>query len=155
MQNQLAMSLEAKIMEAIKTAMKEKNSVALDALRAIKSQIILEKTSGKGTELSEHQEMAILKRMVKQRRESAELFSKSGREDLAENELAQLRVIEQFLPEQLTPEQLAEEVRKILKEAGISGKENMGKAIGLVNQKLAGRAEGKAIAEAVKEALGV
>ena len=100
------MSLENTINDAIKTAMKEKDKVALDSLRAVKSQILLLKTEAKGAEVSAEQEIAILQRMIKQRKDSFEQFVAQGRNDLAEVEEAQMKVIEKYLPAQLSPEEL-------------------------------------------------
>ncbi|MCB9202305.1 MAG: GatB/YqeY domain-containing protein [Flavobacteriales bacterium] len=147
------MSLESKIMPAMKVAMKEKNQIALASLRAIKSQIILEKTSGKGTELSEENEIALLQRLVKQRKESAEMFASSGREELAQTELEQAKVIEQFLPKQLTPEELQNELQKIISDLGVTEIKEIGKVMGVATKQLAGKAEGKLISETVKKIL--
>jgi uncharacterized protein YqeY len=106
------MSLELTINEAIKTAMREKDKVALDSLRAVKSQILLLKTEAKGADVSAEQEIAILQRMIKQRKDSYEQFVAQNRTDLAEVEAAQMKVIEQFLPAQLTAEELEAEIKK-------------------------------------------
>ena len=106
------MSLELTINEAIKTAMREKDKVALDSLRAVKSQILLLKTEAKGADVSAEQEIAILQRMIKQRKDSYEQFVSQNRTDLAEVEAAQMKVIEQFLPAQLTTEELEAESKK-------------------------------------------
>ncbi len=106
------MSLELTINEAIKTAMREKDKVALDSLRAVKSQILLLKTEAKGADVSAEQEIAILQRMIKQRKDSYEQFVAQNRNDLAEVELAQMKVIEQFLPAQLSAEELEAEIKK-------------------------------------------
>lgn len=108
------MSLEIQVMDAMKTAMKEKDKVALDALRAIKAQIILVKTDGKGADVTPEQEIAILQRMVKQRKDSMEQFNAQNRQDLAEVEEAQTKVIEKFLPAQLSTEELEAEIKKLL-----------------------------------------
>ena len=112
------MSLENTINDAIKTAMKEKDKVALDSLRAVKSQILLLKTEAKGADVSAEQEIAILQRMIKQRKDSFEQFVAQGRNDLAEVEEAQMKVIEKYLPAQLSPEELEAEMKKIIAEAG-------------------------------------
>ena len=107
------MSLELTISEAIKTAMKDKDKVALDSLRAVKSQIMLLKTEAKGAEVSHEQEIAILQRMIKQRKDSYEQFTAQNRTDLAEVEEAQMKVIEKFLPKQLSDEELETEMKKM------------------------------------------
>lgn len=147
------MSLENKINEAVKAAMKEKNRVALDALRAVKAQILLQKTEGKGTELTEEQEVAILQRMVKQRRDSAQQFSAQNREDLAEVENAQIGVIEKFLPEQLSPEELIAEIERIIAETGAAGPQDLGKVMGVATKSLAGKSDGKSISETARRLL--
>ncbi|RQP13921.1 MAG: GatB/YqeY domain-containing protein [Chryseobacterium sp.] len=147
------MSLENKINEAVKAAMKEKNRVALDALRAVKAQILLQKTEGKGTELTEEQEVAILQRMVKQRRDSAQQFSAQNREDLAEVENAQIEVIEKFLPEQLSPEELIAEIERIIAETGAAGPQDLGKVMGVATKSLAGKSDGKSISETARRLL--
>lgn len=110
------MSLENTINDAIKTAMREKDKVALDSLRAVKSQILLLKTEAKGAEVSEAQEIAILQRMIKQRKDSFEQFVAQGRNDLAEVEEAQMKVIEKYLPKQLSPEELEAEIKNIISD---------------------------------------
>ena len=124
------MSLEDTINEAIKTAMREKDKVALDSLRAVKSQILLLKTEGKGADVSAEQEIAILQRMIKQRKDSYEQFAAQGRNDLAEVEDAQMKVIEQFLPKQLTPEELETEMKAIIAETGAETLKDLGKVMG-------------------------
>lgn len=147
------MSLETTMNEAIKVAMKAKDKVALDSLRAIKSQILLLKTESVGAEVSEEQEIAILQRMVKQRKDSYEQFSAQGRTDLAEVETAQIKVIEEYLPKQLTDEELEEVIKNYIAETGASSIKEMGKVIGLASKNLAGKAEGKRISEMVKKLL--
>lgn len=144
------MSLENTITEAIKTAMRAKDKTALDALRAVKSQILLLKTEAKGAEVSEEQSIAILQRMIKQRNESAEQFRAQGREDLAEVEDAQKAVIQQYLPAQLTAEELEAALKEIIAQAGASSMKDLGKVMPAATKALAGKAEGKAIAEKVK-----
>lgn len=146
------MSLEIKIMDAIKTAMKEKNSVALDALRAVKSQLLLLKTSGKN-EVSEQDEIALLQRLIKQRKESAQMFETSGRTELAENEINQIKYIEQFLPVQLSVEELTVEIQNIINELGVSQANEIGKVMGVASKKFAGKADGKTISEIAKKLL--
>ena len=147
------MSLELTITEAIKTAMREKDKVALDSLRAVKSQILLLKTEAKGADVSAEQEIAILQRMIKQRKDSYEQFVAQNRNDLAEVELAQMKVIEQFLPAQLSPEELETEIKKIITEVGAESLKDLGKVMGTASKTLAGKSDGKSISEMVKKLL--
>src|SRR5690606_6436979 len=147
------MSLEHNITEAIKTAMREKDKVALDSLRAVKAQILLLKTEAKGAEVSAEQEIAILQRMIKQRKDSFEQFSAQGRNDLAEVETAQMKVIEQFLPKQLSAEELETEIRSIIAETGAESMKDLGKVMGMASKSLAGKSDGKSISEMVKKML--
>lgn len=147
------MSLELTINEAIKTAMREKDKVALDSLRAVKSQILLLKTEAKGAEVSAEQEIAILQRMIKQRKDSYEQFVSQNRTDLAEVEAAQMKVIEQFLPAQLTAEELEAEIKKIITETGAESIKDLGKVMGTASKALAGKSDGKSISEMVKKLL--
>lgn len=147
------MSLEHNITEAIKTAMREKDKTALDALRAVKAQILLVKTEAKGAEVSEEQEIAILQRMIKQRKDSFEQFSAQGRTDLADVETAQTAVIEKFLPKQLTAEELETEIRSIIAETGAESMKDLGKVMGMASKTLAGKSDGKSISETVKKLL--
>lgn len=147
------MSLELTINEAIKTAMREKDKVALDSLRAVKSQILLLKTEAKGADVSAEQEIAILQRMIKQRKDSYEQFVAQNRNDLAEVELAQMKVIEQFLPAQLSAEELEAEIKKIIAEVGAESLKDLGKVMGTSSKTLAGKSDGKSISEMVKKLL--
>jgi uncharacterized protein YqeY len=148
------MSLEVKIMDHIKEAMKAKDTVALEALRAVKSAIILAKTeTGAADGLSEDQEIKILQRLVKMRKDSATIFKQQNRLDLAEPELAQIDIIEKFLPAQLSEEEIEEVVAKIIAETGASGIASMGKVMGLATAELGGQAEGKLISTIVKKLL--
>ncbi|AQW97834.1 GatB/YqeY domain-containing protein [Elizabethkingia anophelis] len=147
------MSLEIQVMDAMKTAMKEKDKVALDALRAIKAQIILVKTDGKGADVTPEQEIAILQRMVKQRKDSMEQFNAQNRQDLAEVEEAQTKVIEKFLPAQLSAEELEAEIKKIIAESGAEGAKDLGKVMGAASKTLAGKSDGKSISEMAKKLL--
>ncbi|MDV3508080.1 glutamyl-tRNA amidotransferase [Elizabethkingia anophelis] len=147
------MSLEVQVMDAMKTAMKEKDKVALDALRAIKAQIILVKTDGKGADVTPEQEIAILQRMVKQRKDSMEQFNAQNRQDLAEVEEAQTKVIEKFLPAQLSTEELEAEIKKIIAESGAEGAKDLGKLMGAASKALAGKSDGKSISEMAKKLL--
>ena len=147
------MSLELTINEAIKTAMREKDKVALDSLRAVKSQILLLKTEAKGADVSAEQEIAILQRMIKQRKDSYEQFVAQNRNDLAEVELAQMKVIEQFLPAQLSAEELEAEIKKIIAKVGAESLKDLGKVMGTASKALAGKSDGKSISEMVKKLL--
>ncbi len=147
------MSLENTINEAIKTAMKEKDRVALDSLRAVKSQILLLKTEARGAEVSAEQEIAILQRMIKQRKDSYEQFSAQGRTDLADVEEAQMKVIEKFLPKQLSAEELETEMKNIIAETGAETMKDLGKVMGVASKALAGKSDGKSISEMAKKLL--
>lgn len=147
------MSLELTISEAIKTAMKDKDKVALDSLRAVKSQIMLLKTEAKGAEVSPEQEIAILQRMIKQRKDSYEQFTAQNRADLAEVEEAQMKVIEKFLPKQLSAEELETEMKKIITETGAQSAKDLGKVMGAAGKALAGKSDGKSISEMAKKLL--
>lgn len=147
------MSLELTINEAIKTAMREKDKIALDSLRAVKSQILLLKTEAKEADVSAEQEIAILQRMIKQRKDSYEQFVAQNRNDLAEVELAQMKVIEQFLPAQLSAEELEAEIKKIIAEVGAESLKDLGKVMGTASKALAGKSDGKSISEMVKKLL--
>ena len=147
------MSLELTINEAIKTAMREKDKVALDSLRAVKSQILLLKTEAKGADVSAEQEIAILQRMIKQRKDSHQQFVAQNRADLAEVEEAQMKVIEKFLPAQLSSEELEAEIKKIIAEVGAESLKDLGKVMGTASRALAGKSDGKSISEMVKKLL--
>ena len=147
------MNLETQIMGQLKEAMKAKNTVALEALRAVKSELLLAKTSGANGELSEDQEIALLQKLVKQRKEAAEQFETNARPELAEKELAQAEVIQQFLPVQLTDEELTVAIKEIVTEVGATSPKDMGKVMGAASSKLAGKAEGKLISAKVKDIL--
>ena len=138
----------------MKVAMKAKNTVALESLRAIKSAILLAKTDkGAGGELSEADEIKLVQKLVKQRKDSAAIFLEQGRNDLAEPELAQVAVIEKFLPEQLSEEEIEKVVVKAIDTLGASGMQDMGKVMGMVSKELAGQADGKTISTIVKTKL--
>lgn len=148
------MSLEVKIMDHMKTAMKAKDAVALEALRAIKAAIIMAKTEAGAAEgLTEDQEVKMLQRLVKMRKDSAEIFTTQNRPDLAEPELAQIAVIEAFLPAQLSEEEVEAVIAKIIAETGASGIASMGKVMGLASAQIGGQAEGKVISGIVKKLL--
>ncbi|CAA9197430.1 GatB/YqeY domain-containing protein [Flavobacterium bizetiae] len=148
------MSLQTLIMDEIKTAMRAKDTVALEALRAIKSEMLLAATSsGSKEELTEDDEIKLLQRLVKTRKESARIFTEQNRPDLAEPELAQVAVIEKFLPAQLSEEEVEAVIAKIIAETGASGIASMGKVMGLASAQLGGTAEGKTISAIVKKLL--
>ena len=148
------MSLSAKIMDDLKTAMRAKDTVALEALRAIKSEILLAQTaSGSKEEISEADEIKLLQKLVKTRKDSATIFTEQNRLDLAEPELAQIAVIENFLPTQLSEAEVEVIIAKIIAETGASGIASMGKVMGLASAQLGGTAEGKTISTIVKRLL--
>ncbi len=148
------MSLKAKINQDIKDAMRAKDQDSLRALRSIKSMILLAETEkGGNKELSGADEMKLLTKAAKQRKESAETFSAQGREDLAQKEQAELEVINHYLPQPLTEEELVTELRRIIREEGASGMQDMGKVMGKATGQLAGRADGKEISQKVKQLL--
>jgi hypothetical protein len=148
------MSLEERINQDIKAAMMAKDKVRLEALRAIKSAIQLAKTEGEHKDtLTPEMEMKILQKQYKQRKDSVEQYSQAGRQELADKELAEAAVIEEYLPKMLTEDELKEELKKIIEEAGAKSPSDMGKVMGVATKKLAGKAEGKAIAEMVKKLL--
>lgn len=148
------MSLSVKIMDEIKNAMRAKDTVALESLRAVKSALLLAATeTGSKELLSEEEEIKILQRLIKQRRESAAIYVDQNRPDLAEPELAQAAVIEKFLPEQLSEAQIEEIVARIISENEASGMAAMGKVMGLASAELAGKADGKTISTIVKKLL--
>ena len=148
------MSLETYIMEQMKAAMKEKNTVALEALRAIKSELLLAKTSGENLgELTEQDEITLLQKLVKQRKEAAEQFRVNNRPELEEKELKQAEVIQAFLPAQLSEEELVSALEVIVAEVGATSPKDMGKVMGVASKQLAGKADGKTISEQVKKIL--
>jgi|SRR5690625_1699022 len=148
------MSLQDKVMQSMKEAMKTKDTVSLEALRAIRSELLLLQTEKGGkTDLPEEEEIKLLQRLVKQRKDSAAIFSEQGRNDLAEPELAQAAVIEEFLPEQLSKEEIEVIVKEVIRQTEASSMADMGRVMGAANQKIAGRADGKTIASIVKKEL--
>ncbi|MCF8273566.1 MAG: GatB/YqeY domain-containing protein [Flavobacteriaceae bacterium] len=148
------MSLQQDIMTAMKIAMKDKNTTALTALRAVKSAILLAQTeTGGSDELTQEQELKILQKQVKQRKESAAIYLAQGREDLASPELAEAEIISQFLPEAMTEEEIAKVVLDTIQKIGAEGMKDMGKVMGIVSKELAGKADGKTISSIVKEKL--
>lgn len=148
------MSLQDRIMTEMKAAMKAKDSTKLEALRAVKSAILLAQTDKGGKDgLSEDEELKLLQKLVKQRKESAAIYKEQGREDLAQPELEQAAVIEEFLPEQMSEEEIEKEVEAIIEKTGASGMQDMGKVMGAASQELAGKADGKTISTIVRRKL--
>lgn len=148
------MSLEQQIMTEMKEAMKAKDEGVLRALRAIKAEIIKAKTEpGAGGEIDEATEQKFLQKMMKQRRDSLEIFEKQGRQDLAAKEKEEMAVIEKFLPKQLSASELKDAIKKIVDETGASSPADMGKVMGVASKQLAGLADGKTISTMVKELL--
>lgn len=147
------MSLETKVMEQMKDAMRAKDEAALRTLRSIKAAILLEKTSGSGTEITEADEIKMLQKMAKQRRDSLDIFTQQNREDLAVKEREELAIIEKFLPQQMSREELVDALKTIIAETGASSPADMGKVMGAATKQLAGKADGKMISENVKQLL--
>ena len=148
------MSLQDQVMEAMKTAMKAKDSKSLEALRAVKAALLLVQTEGGAKSvLSESDEIKILQKLVKQRKDSAAIFNEQGRADLADPEIEQAAVIEKFLPAQMSEEEVAKIVDDVIAQTGASSMKDMGKVMGITNSKLAGKADGKTISTIVKARL--
>ncbi len=148
------MSLQTRVMDEIKAAMKAKDTVALESLRSIKSELLLLQTaSGSKEEVAEEDEIKLLQRLVKTRRESARIFTEQNRPDLAEPELAQVAVIEKFLPAQLGESEVEAIVTRIIAETGATGIAAMGQVMGIVSKELAGKADGRTISTIVKKLL--
>ena len=148
------MALKQRIETEIKSAMIAKNKVRLTALRAIKSLILLEETKeGFSGTLPEEEELKLLTKAAKQRKDSAEIYEKQNRADLLEVELAELAVIQEFLPKGLSEEELTQAIQEIIGRIGASGPQDMGKVMGIASKELAGKADGKAIADRVKTLL--
>jgi uncharacterized protein len=149
------MSLIEKINNDIKEAMKAKEKVKLESLRSIKSQILLAQTEkGASEQLSEQTEIKIIQRLVNQRKDSAEIYKTQGRDDLYKNEMEELSYIEVYLPKQLSEEELVGIINDIIKQVGATSIKELGKVMGIASKQLAGKADGKHIADKVKEILG-
>ncbi len=149
------MGLQQQVMEQMKAAMKSKDKVALESLRAIKSALLLAQTeTGSSTEMSKENEVKLVQKLVKQRKDSAAIFIAQGRQDLADPELAQVAVIEQFLPAQLSEEEIEKVVAQVIETTGAKGMKDMGKVMGMVSKQLGGQADGKTISTIVKTKLG-
>lgn len=149
------MNLFDKISEDIKAAMLAKDKLRLDALRSVKKEFLEAKTAKGGTgELTDDAAVKILQKMVKQRKDSAEIYTQQQRPELAEKELAEVTVIQEYLPAQMTEAELEAELKKIIADAGAAGPQDMGKIMGIASKSLAGKAEGRVISAKVKELLG-
>ena len=145
------MSLELKITTALKEAMKSKNQIALTALRAVKSAILLHKTQKSSVgELSHEDELRILQKLVKQRKDSADIYNGQARNDLADPEIKEAELIQQFLPKALSQDEVKEVVKSIIDETGAEGMKDMGKVMGMSTKKLMGKADGKMISSIVR-----
>ena len=148
------MSLATQIMDSMKDAMRAKDTLSLEALRAIKSEILIAQTaSGSKEEISEADEIKILQKLVKMRKDSYEIFTAQNRADLAEKEASEIAVIEKFLPVQMTEDEVKSAVEAIVKELGAAGPQDLGKVMGVASKQLAGKADGKIIAAVAKNAL--
>lgn len=141
-------------MTDLKAAMKAKDQAALRGIRAIKSAILLEKTSGSGKELDDADGIKMVQKLIKQRKDSLEIYEQQGREDLAETEREEIAVLERYLPKQMSEAELEQTIKAIVEETGATSMKDMGKVMGIANKRLAGKAEGKAISETVKALLG-
>ena len=150
----MIMTLEQKITNDLKEAMKSKDQASMRAIRAIKAAILLFKTDGSGDELTPDKEIKLLQKLVKQRQDSLDIYTKQGREDLAVVEREEIEVIQKYLPEQLSEARLKEIITGIITETGATSIKEMGKVMAKANQQLAGKADGKMIAAVVKELLG-
>ena len=148
------MGILANLTDEIKTAMRAKDNLKLEALRAIKSAVMLEQTSAGGSDtLSDEQEIKLVQKLVKQRKDSAQIFRDQNRPDLAEPEEAQAEVISQFLPEQLSEEEITAIIQAIIEKTGAEGMKDMGKVMGMASNEMAGKADGKTISTIVKAQL--
>lgn len=147
------MSLEEKVMAGIKAAMLAKDRRALEALRAVKAEILLLKTAKDAKPITEDVELKLLQRLAKQRQEAADIYKNSGREDLAAEELAQLKVITQFLPAQMSEEEITAALKQLIADNNISGIKEMGKLMGLASKQFAGKADNKLVSQIVKQLL--
>ncbi len=148
------MSLEIEIMTQLKQAMKDKNEVALRTLRAIKSAILIEKTAVAGKDaLTAEEELKLIQKLAKQRKDSIDIFTTQNRTDLASKEQEELEILNSFLPQQLTDSELTDAINVIIAKLGVTDSKEVGKVIGAANKELAGKAEGKLIAQKAKELL--
>jgi len=150
------MSLELKITTALKEAMKSKNQTALTALRAVKSAILLHKTQKSSDgDLSHEDEMKLLQKLVKQRKDSADIYKGQGRNDLADPELKEAELIQQFLPKALSEDEVKDVIKSVIEEIGAEGMKDMGKVMSLASQEMMGKADGKTISSIVKSKLSL
>lgn len=147
------MTLEEKIMQDLKEAMKAKDEAALRGIRAIKSAILLAKTDGSGKEIDEAREIAMLQKLVKQRKESLGIYETQNREDLAKVEREEIAIIERYLPKQMDESEIEEAVKGIIAEVGATSAKDMGKVMGTATKTFAGKADGKLVSEIVKKLL--
>ena len=147
------MTLEQKINDGIKAAMLAKDKLRLESLRAIKAAILLAKTAENAAEIDEAAEIRMLQKMVKQRRETAEIYQTNNRAELAEKELAEAAIIEEFLPKQMSEEELTAALKDIIASVGATSAKDMGRVMGAANKQFAGKADGKLIADIVKKLL--
>lgn len=147
------MALEQQIQKDIMEAMKAHNTVRTNAVRAIKSEILLAKTSGAGAEITDGDVIKLIQKLIKQRKESAAMYAQGGRQDLADNELAEAAEMEGYLPKQLSEAEVEEIVKGIIAETGASSMADMGKVMGLATKKLAGQADGRTVSTIVKRLL--
>lgn len=147
------MSVQKEITEKMKEAMKAKDTIGLTALRALKSAFLLAKTEVGAGELTSEQELKIIQKQVKQRKDSAQVYLEQNRQDLADPELAEAKVLEQFLPAALSEDEITSVVRDVIKNINAEGMKDMGKVMGVVSKKLAGQADGKTISTIVKQEL--
>jgi len=148
------MSLESRVMEDLKAAMKAKDQAALRSLRAVKSAILLAKTDGSGKELDDAGEIKLVQKLMKQRKDSLEIFEKQNREDLAVKEREEIEVLAKYLPEQMDAAALEGVIKGIIEQTGASSMKDMGKVMGMASKQLAGKADGKTISGVVKALLG-
>lgn len=147
------MSLEERINADLKTAMKEKNQVALRGIRAVKNALLLAKTDGTGNEVTEEMEIKMVQKLIKQRKESLDIYKKQNREDLAVVEQEEIEILEKYLPTQLSAEEISPIIEEIIGKTGAEGMKDMGKVMGMASKQLAGQADGKTISNIVKKLL--
>ena len=147
------MTLEEKIQQDLKTAMKEKNQAALRGIRAVKAAILILKTDGSGAELDQEKEIKLLQKLIKQRKDSLEIYEKQNRADLAATEKEEIEVISKYLPAQMSESEIEEVIKGILEKTGASSMKDMGKVMGMASGQMAGKADGKTIAAIVKKLL--
>jgi uncharacterized protein YqeY len=147
------MSLEQKINDGIKVAMLAKDKIRLESLRAVKAAILLAKTSENAKDFDETAEIKMLQKLVKQRRETADIYISNNRQELADKELAEAEIIEEFLPKQLSEQEIESTVKSIIESTGATSVKDMGKVMGIASKQLAGKADGKFIADTVKKLL--